>query len=556
MSPQASFNIASYMEARAAATPHQRAVAFPERRDRSGRIAWTQLSFSELNRLSDAYARGLAERGVRPGDRVSLLVRPSLEFIPLVFAVFKVAALPVLIDPGMGRRPFLACLQRTAPRVLIAEPIVQALKGFFPAAFRSVEVSVTAGRGTGWWGGVSLAELPIFDRDPFPTVQTSEDDEAAILFTSGSTGPAKGVVYTHGIFHAQAGFIRDMYGIEPGEVDLACFPLFGLFSMALGMTVVIPELDPTKPAKADPARLVEAIRNQGCTSAFGSPAIWKNVARHCLANDIQLPSLRRILMAGAPVPSSLHEAFSRILTAGAEVHTPYGATESLPVSSVGSRTVLDETAAKTRGGAGTCVGDPAPKMSIRIIRIDDRPIARWEDAEPLPPGQSGEICVRGPVVTPRYEGEPEATAATKMTETVEGREVIVHRMGDVGYLDERGRLWFQGRKKHRVDTPDGERFLPVPVEAVFDEHPDVFKTALIGVDGEPRIAVQLEPGCPRPKADLARELLELGATHPHTRRIRKVHFHPGFPVDVRHNAKIHREQLSEWARRAQAFSAT
>lgn len=544
------FNIASYMEERARTHPFQRAVAFPSGRDRAGRIAWTQLSFAELNRMSDAFARGLVKRGAKRGQRVSLLVKPSLEFIPLVFAVFKVGALPVLIDPGMGRKPFLACLERMAPEILIAEPIVQALRGLFPAAFRSVQLSVTVGRHTGWWGGTSLAELATYDNESFATISTQADDEAAILFTSGSTGPAKGVVYTHGIFDAQARFIRDMYGIEPGEVDLACFPLFGLFSMALGMTVVIPELDPTKPAKADPRKLVEAIQNQGCTSAFGSPAIWKNVARYATERALKLPSLKRILMAGAPVPPALHTQFRAILSDGAEVHTPYGATESLPVSSVGSNTILGETAHETRRGAGTCVGHPAPEMLIRIIRITDHPIERWEEVDELAPNEVGEICVRGPVVTPRYEGEPAATEQAKIRENVDGRDVIVHRMGDVGYLDDRGRLWFCGRKKHRVEVSNEDTLYPVPVEAIFDDHPEVFKTALVGVEGVAKLVVQPNKDSNMPRPEIVRELLALGAAHAHTRDISEVYFHPRFPVDVRHNAKIHREQLAEWTRRA------
>ncbi|MEL6187842.1 MAG: fatty acid CoA ligase family protein, partial [Myxococcota bacterium] len=476
-------------------------------------------------------------------------VRPSLEFIPLVFSVFKVGAIPVLIDPGMGRKAFLSCLERMAPRVLIAVPLVHAVRGLFRAAFRSVEVGVTAGGTTGWWGGVTLEGLRIASDEPFESLHTARDDQAAILFTSGSTGPAKGVVYTHGIFDAQARFIQEMYGIEAGEVDLACFPLFGLFSMALGMTVVIPELDPTKPAKADPAKLVHAIQSQACTSAFGSPAIWKNVARHCQRVGTRLPTLRRILMAGAPVPARLHEAFSGILSEGAEVHTPFGATESLPVASIGSREVLRETAARTREGAGTCVGRPAPDMSIRIIAIDDAPIERWSQVRELPAGEIGEICVRGPVVTPRYEAEPEHTRAAKIVEVdADGSEHVVHRMGDVGYLDPQGRLWFCGRKRHRVETSTGTLY-PVPCEAIFDEHPDVFKTALVGVEGEPRIIVQLEPDAKKAPSKVAVELLELGSAHPHTRDIRKVHFHPSFPVDVRHNAKIHREQLADWAAR-------
>lgn len=548
MSEARSFNIASYLETQAQERPWQRAVVFPHRKGNHGVLAWTQLTFHDLNRLCDEYARGLIQKGVKQGDRVSLLVRPSLEFIPLVFSIFKVGAIPVLIDPGMGRKSFLACIKKMGPRVLIAVPLVHGLRGLFRSSFQSVEVSITAGHSTGWWGGSTLDQLRVPADEPFASLATKRDDQAAILFTSGSTGPAKGVVYTHGIFDAQTRFIRDMYGIEPGEVDLACFPLFGLFSMALGMTVVIPELDPTKPAKADPRKLVEAIQNQGCTSAFGSPAIWKNVARYCESEHLRLPSLRRILMAGAPVPARLHEQFCDILPEGGQVHTPFGATESLPVASIGSAEVLAETAARTREGAGTCVGRPAPEMKIRVIKIRDEPIARWTEVDMLPVGAIGEICVRGPVVTPRYEAELEQTRAAKITETdPDGSEHVVHRMGDVGYLDSRGRLWFCGRLKHRVET-DGETLFTVPCEAVFDEHPSVFKTALVGVNRRPVIIAQLKPeAASNPKEKIAQELLALATKFPHTQSIERVLFHPSFPVDVRHNAKINRELLAEWA---------
>ena len=541
-------NIAARLDRQGDARPHQRAVVFPEHRDRNGRIAWTHLSFEDAVHLSEEFARGLVLQGVQPGDRVSLLIRPSLDFIPLVFAVFKVGAVPVLVDPGMGRKAFLSCIERTGPRVLVASPLAQVLRMAFPAAFRSVEVSITAGSHTGVWGGVTLDGLRVSDEARFEAIPTPASDTAAILFTSGSTGPAKGVVYTHAIFDAQTRFIQTMYGIEGGEVDLACFPLFGLFSIALGMTVVIPELDPTKPAQADPARLVQAIRNQSCTSAFGSPSIWKNVARYCLSRGVRLPTLRRILMAGAPVPAELHAQFKDILPPGAEVHTPYGATESLPVSTIGSGEVLSETAAQTATGAGTCVGWPAPEMSIRIIRISDEPIARWHEAEVLPVGKIGEICVRGPVVTSMYEGEPEHTRAAKIVEVdAEGRNHIVHRMGDVGYLDEQGRLWFCGRKAHRVETAAGTLF-PVPVEAIFDAHPDVFKTALVGVHGTPLIVAQMEVDAQKSPPAVAEELLALGSEHAHTRAITRVLFHSKLPVDVRHNAKIDRTGLARWAR--------
>jgi olefin beta-lactone synthetase len=518
-----SYNIAARMVQQAADRPSQVAVAFP-RGD-----AWDTLNFEEMNRLADDFARGLSAKGVRRGDRVSLLVKPSLNFISLVFAVFKIGALPVLIDPGMGLKPFLSCVKRMQPRVLIGEPLAMVLSCVFRGSFQSVEVKVNTWR------------LPkISDATPFETAHVAESDEAAILFTSGSTGPAKGVTYTHGIFDAQTRFIQQLYGIEGGEVDLACFPLFGLFSMAMGMTVVIPDMDPSKPALAKPERLVHAIQSQKCTSAFGSPAIWKNVAPYCIERNIVFGSMKRILMAGAPIPVTTHEAFSHILPAGAEIHTPYGATESLPVASIGTTQVLTDTHAQTRQGAGTCVGRPVDAVEVRIIGIDDGNIETWSDDLLVPQGQVGEITVKGPNVTHEYKNEPGQTAKAKIRDG----DAIVHRIGDLGYLDDQGRLWFCGRKSHRVKTAHGLLF-PVPCEAIFNEHPDVYRTALVDVAGEPIIVAELEPGVESKHGDIARELLSLGAKSEVTRSIEQVCFHPSFPVDVRHNAKIRRLQLAE-----------
>ncbi len=544
-----SYNIASLLEQQADARPHQRGVVFPQTRDPAGRVAWTHLTFRQLDRLSSSYARGMQALGIRRGDRVSLLVTPCLEFIPLTFAIYKLGALPVLIDPGMGRARFLACIERIAPRVLIAVPLVQGLRLLFRKAFASVEISITVGRSTGFWGGATLESFESHSGDPFETVQAARDDEAAILFTSGSTGPAKGVTYTHGIFHAQARLIAQMYSITPGEIDLACFPLFGLFSMAMGMTVVIPDMNPAKPAQADPRKLVEAITSQGCTSAFGSPAIWKGVARHCQDKKITLPSMRRLLMAGAPVPVWMHQAFAEILPGGAEIHTPYGATESLPVASISSREVLDDTRHRTEQGGGTCVGRPVPEVDLRIIRITDDPIEAWSPGLELPRGEIGEILVRGPIVTPEYKNEPHHTAAAKVREVVDGETVICHRIGDVGYLDDAGRLWFCGRKTHRVQCADGTTLFTVPCESIFNTHPAVYRTALVGVDGTPVLVVELESGVSASREKVAEELLAQGAKHTITAGIQRVLFHPAFPVDVRHNAKIHRGELAAWAAR-------
>jgi acyl-CoA synthetase (AMP-forming)/AMP-acid ligase II len=239
----------------------------------------------------------------------------------------------------------------------------------------------------------------------------------------------------------------------------------------------------------------------------------------------------------------MHEAFQEILPSGAELHTPYGATESLPVSSIGSAEVLAETQHRTRLGGGFCVGRPAPGIDVRIIHINDAPIPAWSDDLEVPRGEIGEICVSGPVVTWEYKEEPEQTAAAKIWRDGEP----FHRIGDLGFLDAAGRLWFCGRKSHRVRLEDGSEMYTVPCEAIFNEHPAVYRTALVGVEGAPVIVAELEPGVKGDRTVLANELLALGAANPLTSSIQRVLFHSAFPVDVRHNAKIHRGELAVWA---------
>jgi acyl-CoA synthetase (AMP-forming)/AMP-acid ligase II len=231
------------------------------------------------------------------------------------------------------------------------------------------------------------------------------------------------------------------------------------------------------------------------------------------------------------------------------VVTPYGATECLPVATIESREVLEETAARTEEGAGVCVGRPVPEADVSIIDITDAPIASWSDAEPLPAGEIGEIVVRGEQATRRYWDADEHTALAKIPDD-EGPG-FRHRMGDLGYLDEAGRLWFCGRKSQRVRAA-GDTLFTVRCEGVFDAHPDVFRSALVGVTRGGRteavVCVELEPHAKRrDPASVRAELRERAKAHPHTAAIETFLVHEGFPVDIRHNAKIRREELARWA---------
>lgn len=543
-------NIASHVGTLAEQRPYQLAVVFPHGRDRAGRVSYTHYTARQLHEASDRLAWGLQTLGVGRGTRTVLMVTPSLEFFALTFALFKLGAVPVLVDPGMGIKNLGQCLAEAEPEAFIGVSKAHAARRLLRWARASVRVNVTVGPRL-FWGGWTLKHVWQAGRagEPFPIAETTAEDMAAILFTSGSTGVPKGAVYTHGIFTAQVDILRRLYGIEPGEIDLATFPLFALFAPALGMTAIVPDMDATRPALVDPRKIIEAVANFGVTNMFGSPALLNRVGRYGVEHGIRLPSLRRVLSAGAPVSAAILERFGQMLSPGVQIFTPYGATEALPVCSIGSGEILTETRRRTAEGAGVCVGRPVDDVTLRVIRIDDAPIPLWSDDLCVPNGVIGEIVVAGPVVTREYYHRPQSTELAKIA--APGCGGFWHRMGDLGYLDAQGRVWFCGRKSQRVRTETGTLFT-IPCEGVFNEHPAVLRTALVGV-GEPGVAkpvlcVELKPEARGKSApELTRELLALGAQYPHTRAIQAVLVHPAFPVDIRHNAKIFREKLALWA---------
>jgi acyl-CoA synthetase (AMP-forming)/AMP-acid ligase II len=612
-------NIALRLKTTAEQLPNARAIVAPAGRDAVGRAAYSHVTFRQLDRESDLLARGLCECGVTPGTRLVLMVRFGIEFVSLVFAAFKAGAVVVLIDPGMGLPSMLDCLEEVEPEGFLALPLVHALRIVNGRRFRRARYNLTVGP-RWFWGGPTYRGLVRAPWHPFEPLAVKATDAAAVIFTSGSTGPAKGVIYEHGMFNAQVDLIRDRFSIEPGGVDLSGFPLFGLFNAAMGTTTVVPPMNPSKPAKVNPARIVQTIDDQTVTQSFGSPAFWERVVTYCEEHQLRLPSLRRAFSAGAPVPVSLLERLTDLLAdderpretptrestrqlpalarsvgaaeagwprygsspghapAGGEVHTPYGATEALPVASISSREVLEETADRTRTGAGTCVGRPFPSVAIKVIDINPGPIATMSMARELPAGQIGEIIVQGPSVTRSYLRRPQAEAEAKIFDPHEGQDPTApapfwHRMGDVGYLDHQGRLWYCGRKSHIVTTTKGSLFTE-PCEAIFNEHPRVAKSALVGVTRKlqagpgqsneqtlvtvPLIVpvIVIEPRrkqFPLRNADrqkFAAELRDLAAANPLTLDIHTVLFHRSLPVDVRHNSKINRERLALWAANA------
>jgi acyl-CoA synthetase (AMP-forming)/AMP-acid ligase II len=546
-------NIAAALTRMAAQQPDVVALRVPRASGKHGmRPEYLSLSYAELDAASDHAAAALQGAGIARGTRTALMVRPGRELFVLMFALFKLGAVPVLIDPGIDRRALKQCLDEAAPQAFIGIPLAQLARWVLRWARQSVRSVVTVGGPFGFGGSTLASLLAATPPAKFGAATAAADELAAILFTSGSTGAPKGVEYTHGHFAAQVDLLREAFDLAPGAVNMPTFPPFALFDPALGLTSVIPDMDPTRPATADPVKLIAAIERYGVTMLFGSPALLDTLSRYCQAHHDTIGSLHTVISAGAPVAPAILERLRNCLADEARIFTPYGATECLPVAVIESREVLDDTRAATERGAGTCVGAPLAANTVRIIRIDDGPIATWSDGLLVADGVVGEITVSGPTATLAYHARPAATALAKIHELTATGARTVHRMGDLGYFDAHGRLWFCGRKSQRVRTAAGELYTE-QAEPIFNAVTGVKRTALVGVSdtstGLQRavLCVEIEPGQDAARERIEAEIRQLAAHYPHTRAIEAVLFHPAFPVDIRHNAKIGREALARWA---------
>ena len=503
-------------------------------------------TFEELNRFADRYGAFCREQGIEPGQRVILMVRPSIDFIALTFALFRIGAPVILIDPGMGYKNLLSCIHRVRPDYLVGIPAAVGLSLVHRKKFSSVKKRFCCGSlpGLGFMDIRRQLSLPRRLDDPF----TPDGDAlAAIIFTTGSTGPPKGVRFEHSIFAAQLEKVRSFYDIGPGDTDQPGFPLFALFSTALAATAVIPDMDPTRPAMVDAEKFVGSLVEYEVTYSFGSPAIWNVVSSYCRDRKIRCSRLKKVLMAGAPVSGELIGRVYEMIGEGGEVHIPYGATESLPIISIEGREVIEQTWTETKKGKGACVGRPLPGVDMLVVEARDDAIEDITAARRCAVGEIAEIIVAGDVVTRAYDNNDEQNRISK----IQDANRFWHRIGDVGYIDEQGRLWFCGRQGHRVHTRGGIKYT-ICCEAIVNRHAQVFRSALVGIDSGDRyqlpvIVIELARSASMKEERIIAEVRELCAQHPLTHDIAHVLVHPSFPVDIRHNAKIFREKLAVWA---------
>lgn len=505
--------------------------------------AGARISFGELGARVDGMARGLWARGVRPGQRVALLVPPGIDLTTVVYAVWRLGAVVVVADAGLGLRRLAGALRGAAPAHVVGgrRGLLLANAGRVPGRRVRLEPADVPGLSASGTGVV----LPDADPDP--------DADGAVLFTSGATGPPKGVVYTRRRLGAQVALLRDTFDLHAGERFVAAFAPFALYGPALGLTSAVPDMDPMAPDTLTASALADAVAAVDATCLFASPAALRNVvATADRLSPEQGAALRRprlVLSAGAPVPLELLRRVKELLPAAA-THTPYGMTEVLPVATTDPTAEADADGPEVahHDGGGVCVGPPVPGVEVAVAPLD----GHGRSAEDLTgrPGVLGEITVRGPHVKERYDRLWGAQRASE-------RPAGWHRTGDVGHVDERGRLWVQGRLAHVVSTADG----PVPPYAV--EHRvealgEVSRAAVVGVGppGTQQVVVVVVPRHAGSRQRVSRRLPVLtpsGLTEA-VRDAAGVHVaavlqRPWLPVDIRHAAKVDRGALAVWATR-------
>ena len=557
------FNLADIVLRVAREDPERIAVIEPYGWESYGTRRYRRHTYAELSADVESVAVGLREMGIAELTRIVCMSPPSYETCVMGVALTRVGAFTIWIDPSVGYRNVAERLSRVRPEAFLGNALAH------------------LGRITFGWGPRNLRKLILTESPllpggrfitgfpPFPGARSirslrkhtpaepkppkvGPDDPCAVLYTTGSTGPAKPSLYLHRNFCQLFRNAHHSWGWDEGNeipVDMAVFPAFLFIPISAGGTMVAPPIDFARqgPAQVDSSALIQVINDCAVESFFAAPILIENLAREALARNMTMSSLKRVIGAGAPITGPVETMLSAVMTPDGELAANYGATEAMPSTELGSREHLDGLWDLTEKGAGVCVGYALPGVELKIIDIVDGPIDSIGEMSELPTGRVGEILVRGKHVSPEYYLDPESTRKNKVPDP----HGDWHRFGDAGYLDAQARLWVCGRVSQRVRAEGGNVF-PLQVEPLFDAHPKVRRSGLVGVPGPagelPVLCVEVMPDVDKHEYDgLRRELLARAAGSETANKIHAILFKRRLPVDPRHNSKIERPRLAKWA---------
>ena len=508
-----------------------------DRRPAVVEVGGASVSWDLLGRRVSELAAGLAASGVAPGDRVALLVPPSADLTAAVYALWRAGACIVVADKGLGIRGMGRALRGARIDHLIgtAQGLAAARAMRLPGTrFAAGPIGSAGMRVLGAAAG--LVDLARLGRTRPAPPAPHGDDLCAVVFTSGATGPAKGVVYRHRQVQAQLELVRSTYSLTADDTLVAAFAPFALLGPGLGIGSVAPDIDVTAPASLTAPALADAVLAAGGTVVFASPAALRGVVATAASISAQqraaLGRVRLLMSAGAPVPLTVLRSLAALLPA-AELHTPYGMTEALPVTDI-SLAQIEAAGA----GNGVCVGPALAGVEVAISALS----GLGEASGPLSgcAGVTGEICVRGAHVKDTYDG-------LWATQQASGRDAGWHRTGDVGHLDEQGRLWVEGRLAHVATTAAGV-VTPVGVEQRVESLDEVRSAAVVGVGphGTQQVVVVVVPETASRSALAGLPLTDAVRTVAGV-DVAAVLLAADLPVDIRHASKVDRRRVAAWA---------
>lgn len=505
-------------------------------------------NFKTLSDRAEATAIGLREYGIKKGTLCSFMVPPGEDAMVLSLALWRIGAIMVGIEPhSHGLKKVAVCLKSVGPEVFFGTPEAFLAQKIFGWGKGTVKNKILVGpESAPGFTTLRSLERPV-PETPEP-MDVSPDDIAVIAFTTGSTGNPKPTIMSQRNLTQLTAGVRDQWKLDSygPVIDMPTFPIFWIIGLSHGGTVVVPPMNfATKgPGDADPAKLINVINENNVASMFASPALLENLTAFGNPKGITLPTIRRIVSGGAEIQGPLYAATKKMLPNG-ELYSNYGATEALPVAEIDGTTVVNETWPLSETGAGVCVGYALAGIDVKIIEIEDGPIASIADVKERPRGEIGEVIVRSPHISDGYYKSEKAMAENKIPDG----DTLWHRLGDTGYLDDKNRLWVGGRVSHRVVTND-KTFFALKCEPVFNTHPNVHRSALIAVterDGSkrPAVVIELNADARERQSAVRTEIQELALKYDSTRGIVDVRFINKLPVDRRHNAKIDRPALSK-----------
>jgi len=541
-------NVSRHIVELAQVSAYNQAITCLAGRDTNGKMSYSHLTFRQLDQRSNELARGLQQAGVIRGTRAALQMLPGIEWFSITYALLKIGAVPILLQPALGMGRIAQCVKAVEPEILITEPKYQMLQSFHSANYQSVHLHISTEKR--WFSkGISITDLQKNEHASFQPAEMRDNDTGMILFsTSCESEKPKSTVFTHGMLNAIIELFKSVMAVSLDSTLVTPFPFFMILAPAAGVCQIIPESHSLKANKLDPKILVETIWDYGVTHLLMSSTRLMMLTEFLKNEAIFLPSIQRIASWGEPYPALDLQRFHSYINEKTQIFPLYGMTEAPVISTLGSHKIVSETQVKTERGFGLCQGKVVEGLEIRIIEVNDRPIDNWSDDLLVDKGNIGELVVKGDSVSRQYYNNSKNDALHKIPDG----KFMWHRTGDIGWLDTKGHFWFCGRKQDRVTISEDETLYTIPCEAVFMQHERVYRCIIVGVGPMPYqtpvLIIELAPGdSGKYISTLTHELRDLALAYPHTGNIKNILFRKSFPVHSLYHQKINRKQLTIWA---------